>query len=617
MANLRQRKLYLKGVQKLQAGGLSGPPASPFTAKGLTQSGIAAIDAIKNPKTYVNLAKGMGKGTLTAAGLRNPYTAVPMLTYLGYQMIPESVKERARLEGQLEGPYPEIYDDGSMPRQPKSSAQLRKEINLSKSVVPGTTEKAKVDDRETGAEVIEKGGTKMKPQEPQGTENQGPVSNNLNAQLGVHLQNKANKEADKKFNEVESVARKQGKMTNLTNAMDAAREIMGERGYDKSGRLLLLQLASNLLTGKTMQPGVTGFLDVLGQAGQNVIPMAIALERERQKDEMDLAKVLLESGKKTGKIAPPSLKIRFKLPNGEMSDPKPASTTDDGSYIVYDQLNNGETVRYTVEPGQVVGSAPIQDNITNKAKLINEYKAVKSGDLYTRTFVDIASKNPDLIGPFGGWTKLTLRVGEVFKQATGSKDYKEAVLKLADQERQNFQAFSQYGEVEDAAAEKMDSIFNKITEKADDLDSANETIQAQALLETLELLATYSLAQTLKDKDRLAVADIARAEQRLGGTIGMIPFFDRNPQEIITAYMAVNKKFQNRLNLLRNQWKDIYYYNPTELDFIDKDLSDKLQDANQNNVNKFITNFDQNNDKDAEMFNKMFIKDNLKGIISK
>ena len=205
----------------------------------------------------------------------------------------------------------------------------------------------------------------------------------------------------------------------------------------------------------------------------------------------------------------------------------------------------------------------------------------------------------------------------MFKQATGSKDYKEAVLKLADQERQNFQAFSQYGEVEDGAAEKMDSIFNKITEKADDLDSANETIQAQALLETLELLATYSLAQTLKDKDRLAVADIARAEQRLGGTIGMIPFFDRNPQEIITAYMAVNKKFQNRLNLLRNQWKDIYYYNPTELDFIDKDLSDKLQDANQNNVNKFITNFDQNNDKDAEMFNKMFNKDNLKGIISK
>ena len=30
-----------------------------------------ALDAIKNPKTYINLAKGMGKKTLTAAGLRN------------------------------------------------------------------------------------------------------------------------------------------------------------------------------------------------------------------------------------------------------------------------------------------------------------------------------------------------------------------------------------------------------------------------------------------------------------------------------------------------------------------------------------------------------------------
>jgi hypothetical protein len=32
-----------------------------------------------------------------------------------------------------------------------------------------------------------------------------------------------------------------------------------------------------------MQPGVTGFLDVLGQAGQKVIPMAIALRKRKRK----------------------------------------------------------------------------------------------------------------------------------------------------------------------------------------------------------------------------------------------------------------------------------------------------------------------------------------------
>ena len=42
-----------------------------------------------------------------------------------------------------------------------------------------------------------------------------------------------------------------------------------------------------------------------------------------------------------------------------------------------------------------------------------------------------------------------------------------------------------------------------------------------------------------------------------------------------------------------------------------------MKDARQENINKFVGNFDQQNDKDAEMFNKLFNKDNLKGIIGK
>ena len=41
--------------------------------------------------------------------------------------------------------------------------------------------------------------------------------------------------------DIESEARKQGKMTVLSDALEAARGVMGERGYNKSGRLLLLQ----------------------------------------------------------------------------------------------------------------------------------------------------------------------------------------------------------------------------------------------------------------------------------------------------------------------------------------------------------------------------------------
>ena len=39
--------------------------------------------------------------------------------------------------------------------------------------------------------------------------------------------------------------------------------------------------------------------------------------------------------------------------------------------------------------------------------------------------------------------------------------------------------------------------------------------------------------------------------------------------------------------------------------------------ARQENINNFIGSFNQQDDKDAEMFNQLFNKNNLKGIIGK
>jgi hypothetical protein len=623
MAKLKDRTLYKKGILKLQGGGMV--PQSPFTAQGLNQAGISALNTIKNPATYTQFAKKLPMRTLGVMGLTNPYTlpfAGPMVAYsIADTLTPQSVKDRAELKRQVDGEYQGIQDYMDVPERESTVDLLKRAQNmniqspLTKRLNAEFGIKAKVDDRETGPEVIDKGGSDMQVKKPVDISNRDPEDNNQQAQQLVNDQKKTIKNAEKVFNEMESKARGQGKMTNLNNAIEAAREVMGEQGYGKSGRLLLLQLASNLLAGKTMQPGAQGFLDVLGQAGQNVIPMAIALEREREKEELGLAKVLLESGKKTGKVKPPSIKVRYRLPNGEISDPVPASTTDTGQYLVYDQLPDGQSVRYLVDPGQVVGQAPIADNVTNKAKLLNEYKAVKSGQLYTDLFIKVASENPDLIGPQGGWKKMTLKAGELLKIATGSETYKDTILKLADREQQNFQNFKQYGEVEEGVEKRLNGIFSKIEEKAADLDSASEEIQAQALLETLELLSTYSLAQTLKDKDRLAVADIQRAEKRLGGTVGYIPFYDNNPLEIITAYKTVNDKFKNRLGGIRNQWKDIYYYNPMELDAIDKDFATQMLDKNQENINKFVEGYTPDNNQDTQLFEQMFNKDNLQGII--
>ena len=94
-----------------------------------------------------------------------------------------------------------------------------------------------------------------------------------------------------------------------------------------------------------------------------------------------------------------------------------------------------------------------------------------------------------------------------------------------------------------------------------------------------------------------------------------MPYFTNNPLEILTAYRTVNETFKNRLGGIRNQWKDVYYYNPLELDAIDKDFSQQMIDKNQENINKFIDGYTPENNQDVDAFGKMFNKDNLQGII--
>ena len=70
----------------------------------------------------------------------------------------------------------------------------------------------------------------------------------------------------------------------------------------------------------------------------------------------------------------------------------------------------------------------------------------------------------------GGWTKLTLKAGELLKMGTNSKSYRETISKLADNEQANYEEYKAMGGlVEDGVDEKIDSIFKKIEALGDDL----------------------------------------------------------------------------------------------------------------------------------------------------
>ena len=297
-------------------------PKSPFTLEGLKQSGISAFNTFrKNPI----------KTVMSPMVPKNPYLATGMALTGIYGLLPESTKKFLQEElpgGDLDRDFALREAEKAKRKQSKTRERPTfggildymetddfENQKLTDDIVEKSPVKIKEDDVETGPEKLENKTPDMQSQEPS-IEDSNEDENEKNTQMAVHNQKKAISNANKNFANIMDQAQKENKVQVLSSAMEAARSVMGEKGYDKSGRLLLLQLAAGLLSGKTMQPGVTGFLDVLGQAGQQVIPMAIALEREREKDEMELAKMLIKSTEKVKKISPPSLKLKYRLPNG-------------------------------------------------------------------------------------------------------------------------------------------------------------------------------------------------------------------------------------------------------------------------------------------------------------
>tara|TARA_R100001509_G_scaffold92907_1_gene53737 strand:+ start:753 stop:2576 length:1824 start_codon:yes stop_codon:yes gene_type:complete len=604
-------------------------PKSPYTLEGLKQSGISAFNTFrKNPI----------KTIMSPMVPKNPYMAAGLGLTGIYGLLPESTKKFLTEElpgGDFDMDFARREAAKAKAKQdtPKEDRSILKGIldylpagdfdrdfavresqKLTDKIVEKSPVKIKEDDVETGPEKLEKKTPDMQPKEPS-IEDSNEDDNEKNTQMAVHNQKKVISDANKNFANIMDQAQKENKVQVLSSAMEAARSVMGEKGYNKSGRLLLLQLAAGLLSGKTMQPGVTGFLDVLGQAGQQVIPMAIALEREREKDEMELAKMLIKSTEKVKKISPPSLKLKYRLPNGEVSNALSASVTDEGKYLVYDNINNAP-VQYVVDPASVVSMRKIEDNLTLKSKLQKEYRAIKQGEQFTKLFVNVAAENPELIGVEGGLNKIILRTGETIKIATKSKDYKDAIKKLKIDSENNFMDFKQTYGVEDGVDKRMSGIMKDIEDALPDLDDPNEKIQAQALLKTLSLLSTYSLAQVLKDKDRLAVADIDRAEKELGDIFGLIPVFDKPPLEILTSYREANKLFTGKLQGIRAEY-DNQLFNVLDLDNIDQALGGAFNDKKSLKIKTFTENFDQEKTNDLETFDNLFNTDDLKGIIQK
>ena len=76
---------------------------------------------------------------------------------------------------------------------------------------------------------------------------------------------------------------------------DIIRNFIGDSKGDKLQKVaLLMQIGSSLMTGKTNQPGVRGFFDVIGQAGQQTAPLLFEMGLEKSRADREIGAAALD-----------------------------------------------------------------------------------------------------------------------------------------------------------------------------------------------------------------------------------------------------------------------------------------------------------------------------------
>ena len=336
----------------------------------------------------------------------------------------------------------------------------------------------------------------------------------------------------------------------LDNAVD---DIMGDD--KRSNKLLLLQLASNLLTGRTDQPGFKGFLDVLGQAGQKVIPMALALEDERRKDETELKKAILANNNKKNLLeySPDNKIVKVKFPgktefktfrartskNGAVEIKIPNAASDQDAYV---DVSNYEYKML---------DAPEAKDIER----INKGISVKARALRgLNNALKLTMNDPQLIGSPGTLQSAFLQAGDILKSyfekstyddiSKGNREYKAHLQSEINARVESGELTKEEGEAEMASVNAEGGFFDRLADQMNIMSDkkSSTTLQQQAALKATELLTSYALANILKDKDRLAVRDIERAE-KLTNQFGLF----KSPTAVISQYLVIKKELEQSI----------------------------------------------------------------------
>jgi hypothetical protein len=337
--------------------------------------------------------------------------------------------------------------------------------------------------------------------------------------------------------------------------MTLKQQIQGATNSGDMTNLILLKLASGLLTGTSRNRGVAGLLDVTGQALGPTVDTAMVLAQQQSEFDQNLAIQLIKdrADRRKDSVVKASQDRKFIVE----SDPTDALFPEQGRYIpvnkdtgtYLDAVNTPQGEVLTEYTGNGIPEKP-DDKIKNTA--FNQLGALATG----LEFAQIVQQAPlSTIGPEG-------RVREILNKFSGAgKSFMSTLDPIDDFKVKTFNEISDnimnynpgdtpLSEEELSSRKKIaDKLLNqfqkedrKITDQLTDaLDSKDEERIARAQLRLIEQRMKYIIANANKGADRLTVADINDA----ANNTRIFALLD-DPEQIKKNYSAIEKTLNSQ-----------------------------------------------------------------------
>ena len=381
-------------------------------------------------------------------------------------------------------------------------------------------------------------------------------------------------------------------------------------GNDQTNNLILMKLASGLLSKKTGQTGVRGFLDVLGQASGETTDTAMALFQKEKDRRNDLAVAYLKS-----KEAPKNnIAVTGKRQRIVVADPqnglfglntfdKDTFSKDGRDAIMVPEFDEqGNNIGTQWVPMQYTNYTEVQPNPTRQAKDQARLNSIGLGYKMAQE----VKKLPDRV--LGARGKVSDVTEDLFGFITGIAE--EAGFEGVDQVGGNIDneildkmiyapvyegdmMVAPSEEIRKETAKVADMYKKETSELIEQLRSGDKELAQLARAKLIETRMKYILANANKAEDRLTVADVKNAEENTQ----ILKWFT-SPEKIKSQYAALEKELEQQFKAVSTSYMQSggtstyitsqFGYMPEVKSYIERMSNRQRQQAIQTNITNII-----------------------------